>query len=254
MVEWFDPKNINTPFGVNYHEEFKVSDERTTQEISSIERIIHKNFLIKPHTLDLAGGFGRIGKHLLDRKLVTNLVDFDLNQDFLIIAKQSGVNRVINGDIRDLPFQPETFDLTLLMFTSFGYFADSNDDIKVLKNVYRVLKKNGQFVLDIPNFDRIVENFIPTRELQLRNSEVIRYAKRIEDDGTLTEERTIIDAHGNNKPLAAMKIRIYLSQNILSLCNEVGFSKVELMDENLNNFDPHLSRRLWVKCTKYITN
>ncbi len=249
MTEWFNPKDKNTPFGRNYIEEFQLSEERTLQEVGSIEDIIRKNFLVKPTVLDLAGGFGRISQHLLSRELVNNLVDFDLNQNFLNIARQSGIKQVVNGDIRNLPFRSNTFDLTLLMFTSFGYFSDAKDDKKVIKNVYDVLKKGGQFLLDMPNFHRIVENFSSERELQLNNGEVIKYSKRIEE-GVLTEERTHVDIDGNSKQLSPMKIRIYLSQDIQTLCKETGFSQIELMDENLHTFDPQASRRLWMKCTK----
>lgn len=249
MIEWFNPKNKNTPFGENYREEFNVSGERTLQEILSIEQIIHENFSTKPNTLDLAGGFGRIGKQLQEMGMVSSLIDFDLNFRFLRMAQQSGVSNVVNGDMKKIPFRSNSFDLTLLMFTSFGYFSTKEEDMRVIQEAHRTLVPQGQFLIDLPNFHRITQNFSSTRELNLNNGEKIKYKKRIEK-GVLIEERTIIDIYGKNRPLVQMKIRMYFSQDILTLCKEVGFSKVELMDGNLNNFNPHDSRRLWAKCTK----
>lgn len=249
MIEWFSPKNTETPFGDGYIEEFGLPDERTIQEVNSIEQVIRKTFSIKPKVLDLAGGFGRIGKQLQERGLVSSLVDFDLNCKFLRMAQQSGVSDVVNGDIRRLPFRFDSFDLTLLMFTSFGYFSTKEEDKQVIQETHRTLVPHGQFLIDLPNFHRITQNFSSTRELNLNNGEKIKYTKRIEN-GILIEERTITDIYEKNRPLAPMKIRMYFSQDILTLCKEVGFIKVELMDGNLNNFNPQDSRRLWAKCTK----
>lgn len=249
MAEWFSPKNIETPFGDGYIEEFGLPEERTIQEVNSIEKIIRKNFSIKPRVLDLAGGFGRIGKKLQERGSVSSLIDFDLNFRFLKMAQQSGISKAVEGDMRRLPFRSDSFDLILLMFTSFGYFSNEKEDAQVMQEAHRTLSPHGQFLIDLPNFHRITQNFSFTRERNLNNGEKIKYKKRVEDS-VLIEERTIIDIYGKNRPLAPMKIRMYLSQDILTLCKKVGFSKVELMDDNLKCFNPQDSRRLWAKCTK----
>lgn len=249
MTEWFNPKNTDTPFGDGYTEEFGLSNERTIQEVNSMEQMIRRGFSIKPRVLDLAGGFGRIGKQLQERGLVSSLVDFDLNFRFLRMAQQAGISNVVNGDMRRLPLKSDSFDLALLMFTSFGYFSTKEGDMQVIHEANRILTAHGQFLMDLPNFHRITQNFSPTRELKLSNGETIRYTKRIED-GVLIEERVIIKPEEEAKILAPMKLRIYLAEDIQTLCINAGFKSIELTDENLNPFNPNVSRRLWVKCQK----
>lgn len=73
------------------------------------------------------------------------------------LYKKSSVNTtLINSDMRDLPLKDETFDKVYLMFNSFGYFSDE-ENIKVLKEVHRVLKKGGLFLLDLPDKETVLD-------------------------------------------------------------------------------------------------
>jgi ubiquinone/menaquinone biosynthesis C-methylase UbiE len=92
----------------------------------------------KPRVLDIAGGFGRIVSKLFRQNLVASLTILDLNREFLSIAKINHVSDVVQGDMRFLPFKDNTFDLALIMFTSFGYFYDK-DNFMVLQEAYRIL-------------------------------------------------------------------------------------------------------------------
>lgn len=249
MTEWFNPKNTDTPFGDNYTKEFDLPNERTIREVHSIEQVIKRNFSTKPRVLDLAGGFGRIGKHLQDRGLVASLVDFDLNFKFLGMAQQSGIPNVVNGDMRRLPFGTESFDLVLLMFTSFGYFSTKEEDLLAMEGAHRALSVNGQFLMDLPNFYRIIQNFSPSRELRLNNEETIKYTKRIEE-GVLVEERMITNSKEGSRMLAPMRFRIYLTEDIQAMCRDTGFKVIELTDESLNPFNPDESIRMWVRCVR----
>lgn len=45
--------------------------------------------------------------------------------------------------------RPLSYDLVLNMFTSFGYFDDKKDDLKVLENVFVSLKPGGFLLIDV---------------------------------------------------------------------------------------------------------
>jgi hypothetical protein len=101
--EWFKPtNNDSSPFDGSYIEEFKLPPERTEQELRSLEFIIAA-MNKKPRTIDIAGGFGRIGSKLVRLKLVDSLVNLDLNRQFLQIAGNQ-VKSVVEGDMRHLSF------------------------------------------------------------------------------------------------------------------------------------------------------
>lgn len=246
--EWYKPtKDGVSPFDISYLEEFKLSPERTEQELKSLELII-STMPKKPKTLDIAGSFGRIGSELIKRNLVESLVDLDLNEKFLQTAKSHQAIKVVQGDMRDLGFQDRSFDLALIMFTSFGYF-DDEDNFKVLREAYRVLDYDGVLILDLPNYNRISNNFSAYREMPLRNGGVLKYRKGIEGN-YLIEERSRLRGDGEIENLLPIKLRIYSLEEIVELCQEVGFDDVKAVDQELKEFSPDNSRRLWVISTK----
>ncbi|MGB9706695.1 MAG: class I SAM-dependent methyltransferase [Microgenomates group bacterium] len=247
--EWYKPtKEGISPFDSSYIEEFRLPPERTERELKSLEAIISA-MPRKPRVLDIAGGFGRIGSELIKRGLVESLVDLDLNREFLQQAKRSGITKVVQGDMRDLGFQDRSFDLALIMFTSFGYF-DDDDNFRVLQEAYRILNIGGVLVLDLPNYDRIALNFTTDRGLSLINGTVIYYKKQIEGQ-YLIEERFKKGKDGQIiENLLPIKLRVYHSEEIADLCREVGFREVKLFDQELRGFSPDSSQRLWVVSKK----
>ena len=246
--EWFRPTNEGkSPFDLSYLNEFELPQERTEQELKSLQRII-SGMPKNPRTLDIAGGFGRIGSKLIEAKMVESLVDLDLNEEFLRIAKKRDVTKTVQGDMRNLCFQDRSFDLALIMFTSFGYF-DDEDNLRVLQEAYRVLDYGGVLVLDLPNYSRISNDFSVSREKPLGNGIVINYQKRIEGK-YLVEERSRIEVGQGLENLLPIKLRIYTPEEIVELCREAGFNEVITFDQELKEFSPNDSRRLWVISTK----
>ena len=70
----------------------------------------------------------------------------------------------VKGDMRCLPFADGTFEATVNWFTSFGYFDDFEDNLRVLQEMKRVLKPNGRFLIDYLNPTYVVQNLIPESE------------------------------------------------------------------------------------------
>ena len=58
--------------------------------------------------------------------------------------------RLIRNDMRKIIFKNE-FDAVINLFTSFGYFEQEKEDIRVLKNINQSLKPKGKFILDLLN-------------------------------------------------------------------------------------------------------
>jgi len=242
--EWYKQSGYNkSPFDDVYLEEFELSGERTNQELGILANFIN-HLPTKPRVVDIAGGIGRIGNRLNDMGLVKSMTIVDLNRNLLNMAKSHSAS-LVNADMRKLGFRDLSFDLALNMFTSFGYFENREDDYFVLSEVYRVLDRGGMFVLDLPNYTRILENFNFDRVLKLRNGNEIKYKKRV-DNGLLIEERRLIKEDGVEEELLPIRLRIYFPNEILNLCFEAGFSKVNSFDQSMKEFSPGSSERLWV--------
>ena len=74
---------------------------------------------------------------------------------------------IVRADMREFT-RPESFDLILSMWTSFGYFENPGDDQKVLKNVYQSLTDGGKFLLDVAGKEYILHNYLQALTLLLK--------------------------------------------------------------------------------------
>lgn len=69
--------------------------------------------------------------------------------------------RFREGDARRLPYPPDTFDVVMLLGNSFGYFETVQDDLRVLKGIFRGLKPWGRFSSDVADGGYQREHFQP---------------------------------------------------------------------------------------------
>jgi len=53
------------------------------------------------------------------------------------------------------------------MFTSFGYFKDEEDNLKVLRNIYESLKESGVLVIEVLGKERLARTWLNTISSQL---------------------------------------------------------------------------------------
>jgi hypothetical protein len=53
----------------------------------------------------------------------------------------------LNEDMRSF-IRPEAYDVAVQMYSSFGYFEDPDDDLRVLKNIYASLKQDGMLPMN----------------------------------------------------------------------------------------------------------
>lgn len=99
--------------------------------------------------LDVGCGSGKLMEDLKDFGRVSGV---DSSKKALTFCKQRGLRNIYRADISDkLPFSEETFDLALLI----DVLEHTKDDGKVLRNLKRVLKKNGFLILTIPAYQAL---------------------------------------------------------------------------------------------------
>jgi len=115
--------------------------------------------------LDLACGQGRHAIELA-RRGFTNITGLDRSHYLIRKAKtvmqQEGLKISFKeGDARKLPFPADTFDAVMILGNSFGYFESNEDDIMILKEVFRVLKPGGIFLIDVADGTYLRTHFQP---------------------------------------------------------------------------------------------
>lgn len=115
--------------------------------------------------LDLACGQGRHSMELAQRGY-TNITGLDRSHYLIRKAKsvmqQEGLKIAFKeGDARKLPFPPDTFDVVMILGNSFGYFESNEDDIMILREVFRVLKPDGTFLIDVADGSYLRTHYQP---------------------------------------------------------------------------------------------
>lgn len=112
---------------------------------------------------DFCGGTGMFTKKVADRVNVSTALIIDINQEFLKIAKASGMKvknlRILHSDIIDAKLQKE-FDLVLSVF-AYHHVSDDRKE-RYLRNVLDGLKEGGILILTeiyLPNHTTIINYY-----------------------------------------------------------------------------------------------
>jgi ubiquinone/menaquinone biosynthesis C-methylase UbiE len=135
--------------------------KKVLREVNFIQNALH---LKKgSRILDLACGFG---KHLIFF-LKKGLCAFGLDIMHPYLRYAMGKMPVtfrrkpplVIGTMTRLPFQEETFEAVVSLFNSFGYRPmDAPDpDMAILREVARVLRTGGQFLVEVPNKQPVIK-------------------------------------------------------------------------------------------------
>ncbi|EKD90097.1 MAG: methyltransferase type 11 [uncultured bacterium] len=128
----------------NYHFWYRAMEELA---IDLIKKYCPKR---KLKILDAGCGSGGMTQKLTKFGHVTGI---DINEKALKLAKQKKIDKVMKTDVCNLPFHDSSFDLV----TSFDviYHQGVIDDLKALKEMYRVLKPNGILLLRVPALESL---------------------------------------------------------------------------------------------------
>ena len=115
-------------FGEEYLALYPHRDEEEAK--ASVELLVKAVGRPKGPLLDLACGAGR---HMLEfQRRGLTAVGLDLSMPLLKQARTRGPDLLlVQGDMRHLPFADGSFQVVANFFTSFGYFAEPEDDVRV---------------------------------------------------------------------------------------------------------------------------
>jgi D-alanine-D-alanine ligase len=182
--------------------------------------------------LDLCCGQAR---HLIElaARGFSNLTGMDRSRYLVRLARKRSLAAgarigLHEGDARRLPFRPESFDCVSLLGNSFGYFDDPKDDIAVLREVRRVLRRGGRVYLDLADgawlkmhYERRSWEWLDRRHFACRERALSR-------DGSKLISREVV-AHTRRGVIADnfYAERLYSREQILILLAAAGFEAVE---------------------------
>lgn len=115
-----------------------------------ITKIIYKFFKNKKYILEIGPGKGCFLKYISKYNYYYTAIEPNKN-----LAKQcKGINKkavIINAFIPPIKLKNNTFDIVYMSHV-LEHFSDHKEVLKVLKDIHRILKTDGSFVLFFPDY------------------------------------------------------------------------------------------------------
>ncbi|MFP3895646.1 MAG: class I SAM-dependent methyltransferase [Anaerolineales bacterium] len=183
--------------------------------------------------LDLGCGAGRYLGVFRDLQF-TDLVGLDLSEALLRVAARDLVSEreegcqsdveLVQGDMRSIPYR-EHFSTVLSLFTSFGYFAEDEENAAALCEVYCALKPGGKFLIDYLNRDRVIQDLVACDEGQRRVG-YVRNVRCLTQRGRRVEKDTLFVSRSGEQSVFHESVRLYSPSEMLIMLRNAGFAEI----------------------------
>ncbi|MEW2556908.1 class I SAM-dependent methyltransferase [Streptomyces zhihengii] len=152
--------------------------------------------------------------------------------------------RLVRADMLTFT-EPDSYDVVLNVFTSFGYFADPADNLAVLRNALRSLVPGGRLIVDVMGKE-VLAGWIgrpqavdlPDGSYVVQRDTVLDSWRRLRTDWTLVR--------GDRARTASILSHLYSAAELHDLFAEAGFTEVECFGDFDGGPYDQTSRRLVV--------
>ena len=227
---WFDSKY--------YHILYKNRDKK--EAIRFLDNITQYLKITKGNILDVGCGKGRHAKYF--NELGFNVVGIDLSLNSISIAKQNETQdlKFHQFDMRKV-FKENSFNLVTNLFTSFGYFDNTQDEQKSINAMSKNLKKDGLLIIDFMNVKKIIKNLVGEESKEI-NKVKFDITREFKDDCILKN----ISITDNNVSLRFQeKVHALTLFDFSEMIQKSGMSIIDIFGSyNLDSFDASKSERL----------
>jgi len=174
MTEWFEEW-----FGEDY---LRLYPHRDEAEAARAVALIGRSVGLRPgwRVLDVACGAGRHARAFVHAGACC--FGLDLSATLLRLARDITTAPLIRADMRRLPVRPASMDLTVNLFTSFGYFERDDEHALALREMISTLRPGGWFVIDFLNPASVRRQLVPQETLEL-DGQTVRVTRSVSADG-----------------------------------------------------------------------
>ena len=132
----------------------------------------------------------------------------------------------VTMDMRDF-VRPQAFDLIINMFTSFGYFDDKTEDLRVLRHIRTSLTPGGVFLLDTMGKELLAKQFQPTISAALPDGTALIQRHEVFDNWTRIKNDWIV-IRGESARTFTFHHSIYSAQELMDRLHDTGFINVRV--------------------------
>jgi SAM-dependent methyltransferase len=173
-MEWFEEW-----FGEEY---LRLYPHRDDAEAERAVGLIVKALPFEPgwRVLDVACGAGRHSRSFVSAG--ARCTGLDLSATLLQLARQITDAPLVRADMRQLPIRLGSMDLTVNLFTSFGYFENDSEHMAALGEMVSTVRPGGWFVIDFLNPGSVRRGLVPNETLQVGGS-TVHVSRSVSPDG-----------------------------------------------------------------------
>ncbi|CAM4054864.1 class I SAM-dependent methyltransferase [Saccharibacillus endophyticus] len=242
MAAWYEES-----FGEDYLRVYNYRDEQgAAHEVHEMISWLK----LEPGTkvLDLCCGMGRHSLSLAEKGY--EVTGMDLSDVLLDEAKKTDGSENVNwvqGDMRELPLADEEFGAVVNLFTSFGYFKEDAEHVRVLKEIRRVLRPGGRFIVDFMNPPHVKRHLKPYSEREEDGLKIEE--RRTIEDGFVKKHITIIPQNGDGgeKREYDERVKLYTLERFTDMLAEAGLELEEVRGSyDEKKYEPDSPRMIFV--------
>ena len=209
-MEWFEEW-----FGEEY---LRLYPHRDYHEADRAVALILRTIPFKAgwRVLDVACGAGRHARAFQAAR--ARCTGLDLSAALLRLARRVTGAPLVRADMRWLPIRPGTMDLTVNLFTSFGYFEQDAEHAAALGEMISTIRSRGWFVIDFLNPELVRRQLVPEETLELAGA-TVRVSRSVSPDGRYVCKT--IRAQGKDY---RERVRLFEPQQMTGMLEAAGVS------------------------------
>ena len=235
--EWFDSKY--------YHILYKNRDQNEAE--SFLENLSKLEFFKKnSKIIDIACGKGRHSLFLSE--LGYDVTGVDLSKNSIKHAKQFEKEN-LKFDLADMreTYKKNSFDISLNLFTSFGYFEKEEDDISAIKSMSDNLKNDGILILDFLNSKKVIDNLVKEETKEIYGVQ-FNITRKVEDNFIIKN----IEVNNDEENISFQeKVKALTKENFSELLTFAGLQIINTFGNyKLDKFNSQTSDRLIIIAKK----
>jgi ubiquinone/menaquinone biosynthesis C-methylase UbiE len=131
----------------------------------------------------------------------------------------------VQADFRNLPFDDESFDAVLNLFSSIGYRGEEGDR-QMLSEFLRVLRPGARLLIETLHRDRLMAIFLSHTWEPLDGDHLVAEARRFDHVAGEIETDHIFVAGGTRRDFT-WRIRVYTATELVRMLADVGYAEIE---------------------------
>lgn len=223
MTQWYDDDSFWADT-----EAVVFTPERLTGAADEVDQVV-KLVELAPGSavLDLGCGPGRHSLAFAERGY--RVTGVDRTARYLDRARNSAAEQNleiewVHADMREF-CREESFDLTVSLLTSFGYFEDAADDRRVMQHAVASLRPGGRMVIEMMGKEILARIFRQRDWQELRDGTLLLEHREVSDDWSWLNARWIIVRAGERIE-RCFRLRVYSAVELKNLLTDVGFASV----------------------------